>query len=146
MPNLYRLVYYSSNRIVGKPPEIAADIASILAASRTNNDRVGITGALIFNSGIFAQVLEGEMHEVEHTFERIQRDPRHGDVQILAFDPVASRGFPSWSMGYVGNSREDTNLFGRIATDTGFDAKRMEGERIFEIMHAIALEEQARAA
>ncbi|MBC7580832.1 MAG: BLUF domain-containing protein [Tardiphaga sp.] len=146
MPHLYRLVYYSNNHVIGKPPEVADAIASILATSRVNNARADITGALIFNHGIFAQVLEGELPDVEATFERIQRDPRHGEVQILAFEPAPCRGFPSWSMGYVGDSREDVELFSGIAAITGFDARRMQGERVFEIMHAIALEEQARAA
>ena len=147
MPSeLYRLVYYSVNRVTGKSSEASAEIATILAASQANNAKIGITGALIFNSGIFAQVLEGKQSDIEATFERIQRDPRHGDVQVLAFEPAACRGFPSWSMGYVGNSSEDVNVFGNIAVDTGFDAKRMEGDRIFQIMRDIALEDEAHAA
>jgi hypothetical protein len=144
--DLYRLVYYSVNRVTENTLEVSTEIATILAASQANNAKVDITGALIFNSGIFAQVLEGKQSDIEATFERIQRDPRHGDVQVLAFEPVASRAFPSWSMGYVGNSREGVSVFGNIAVDTGFDAKRMEGDRIFQIMRDIALDEEARAA
>jgi hypothetical protein len=59
---------------------------------------------------------------------------------------VQTRQFPSWSMAFVGRSREGENLFGHIGEATGFEAKRMEGERIFEIMRAIAIEEEARAA
>ena len=143
---LYRLVYYSRNRITGKPDEVAREIAAILSTSQANNARVAITGALIFNSGIFAQVLEGNLSDVETTFERIQRDHRHGDVQVLAFERTPGRGFPTWSMGYVGRSRESEDLFGSISKDTGFEAKRLEGERIFEVMHMIAIEEEARAA
>jgi hypothetical protein len=49
-------------------------------------------------------------------------------------------------MAFVGRSREGENLFGHISEATGFEARRMEGERIFEIMRAIAIEEEARAA
>ena len=144
--DLYRLVYYSVNRVAGETPVVSAEIGAILAKSQSNNAQAGITGALIFNNGIFAQVLEGARLEVEATFERIQRDARHGDVQVLAFEPSPIRGFPSWSMGYVGTSREGLNVFGNIAGDTGFDAKRLEGDRIYEIMREIAIEEEARAA
>jgi hypothetical protein len=144
--SLHRLVYYSRNRIPGTPAELAAEIDAILASAQRNNSRIGVTGALIFNAGIFAQVLEGARDDVELTFERIQRDPRHGDVQVLAFGEVPSRGFPSWSMAFVGGSREGQNLFGHIAETTAFEAKRMEGERIFEIMCAIAIEEELRVA
>ncbi len=144
--SLHRLVYYSRNRILGTPAEVAAEVDIILASAQRNNSLNHVTGALIFNAGIFAQVLEGTCHDVELTFEQIQRDPRHGDVQVLAFEEVQSRGFPLWSMAFVGRSREGQNLFGHIGEATAFEAKRMEGERIFEIISAIAVEEEVRAA
>jgi len=106
---------------------------------------LGVTGALIFNAGIFAQVLEGDRQDVALTFERIQRDTRHGDVQVLAFEEVQNRDSRVVD-AFVGRSQEGENLFGHIGEVTGFEAKRMEGERIFEIMRAIAIEEEARAA
>jgi hypothetical protein len=144
--NLCRLVYFSRNHIKGTAAEVAAEANVILESARRNNALCGITGALIFNAGIFAQVLEGDRRDVELTFERIQRDTRHGDVQVLAFEEVPNRGFPSWSMAFLGRSREGENLFGHIGEATGFEVKRMEGERIFEIMRAIAIEEEARTA
>lgn len=145
--DLCRLIYYSQNRMPGAPPHATAEIDAILAASQRNNARVNVTGALIFNSGIFAQVLEGNSAEIESTFERIQRDPRHGDVQVLAFGPVQGRSFPSWSMAFIGRSQINQELFGHISQATGFQAKRLEGERVFGIMQAIALdEEHSRAA
>jgi Sensors of blue-light using FAD len=144
--DLYRLIYFSRNLIPGTPDAIAGDIDAILAISQRNNSRVGVTGALIFNSGIFAQVLEGPRSEIEATFERIQRDERHGDVQVLAFDKVQSRGFPSWSMAFVGRSRDGQALFERIGVASGFEARRLEGERIFSIMRDIAIDEEKRVA
>ena len=144
--DLHRLVYYSINRVRGTPEETAGSIAAILASSQANNARVGLTGALIFNMGMFAQVLEGRQAEIETTFERIQRDPRHSDVQLLAFEKVASRGFPSWSMGFVGQSRHAEEILGHIGRDTGFEARRLEGERVFDIIREIAIEEESRVA
>jgi Sensors of blue-light using FAD len=144
--NLHRLVYYSVNRVRGSREEIADSIAAILASAQANNARVGLTGALIFNTGIFAQVLEGSLAEIETTFERIQRDVRHSDVQVLAFEKVAARGFPHWSMGFVGQSRHAEDILGHVGKDTGFEAKRLESERIFQIMRDIAIEEESRAA
>jgi hypothetical protein len=59
---------------------------------------------------------------------------------------VESRSFASWSMAFVGRSRQGQQLFAHIGEETGFEAKRMEGERIFAIMHDITIEEEARAA
>lgn len=143
---LHHLVYYSRNLVPGPQARVADEIESILASSRRNNSSVAITGALIFNSGIFAQVLEGTRFDIEATFERIQRDERHGEVQVLAFAPVRSRTFPSWSMGFLGRSRHGQDLFAHIGEQTGFDAKRMESERVYAIMRDLALEEEQRAA
>ena len=74
MTKLYRLVYFSRNRINGGPSQIAAEVQSILAASQRNNPPLELTGALIFNAGVFAQVLEGPRSSVEATFEKIQQD------------------------------------------------------------------------
>ncbi len=41
---IYRLVYYSANRIVGTDRELPQAVDEILAASRRNNAIVGITG------------------------------------------------------------------------------------------------------
>ena len=142
MPDdLYRLVYYSRNRI---PPEadVQAEVDSILRASQRNNADAKITGALIFNNGVFAQVLEGDLADVEKTFERIQRDDRHGDVEVLSFEPASERGFASWSMAFIGRSKRHLDLFGHLAKASGFEAKRLQGERVLEIMHAIAVEEE----
>jgi hypothetical protein len=139
--DLHRLVYYSRNRIPGTPAEVAAEVDAILASARRNNASISVSGALIFNAGIFAQVLEGASHDIEVIFERIQRDERHGDLQVLAFEAVQNREFPAWSMAYVGRSRAGQELFGHIADATGFDPKRMEGERILGIIRAIASEE-----
>ena len=143
---LYRLIYYSQNRIPGGSPELAAAIDAILAASRRNNVSANVTGALIFNSGIFAQALEGVRADLEATFERIQRDIRHGEVQVLAFEPTEQRCFPSWSMSFIGRSVEDQRLFGHIGHDTGFEARRMDGDRVFTIMRTIAQDEETSRA
>ncbi len=142
-PDLYRLVYFSRNRIAGSAAGIATEIDDILTAARRSNPLLGLTGALVFNSGIFAQVLEGPQQGIEALFEKIQRDPRHGDVHILAFEKVAQRQFPSWSMAFIGRSREGEDLFGHLGDATGFEAKRLESERVLTLMKSIALEEEA---
>lgn len=127
MPSeLYRCVYYSKNLIAGGPARIAEEIESILAAARRNNPTLQVTGALVFNRGLFAQVLEGPCPSVESLFEKISRDERHGDIQVLAFRAVPERLFSNWSMAFLGRSREDENLFGHIGPQTGFSTERLE--------------------
>ena len=139
---IHRLVYYSRNRITGTPGELAVAIHGMLNASRRNNPRSGVTGALMFNSGCFAQVLEGTSSNVEHVFERIQQDERHGDVSVLSFSPAKGRSFENWSMSFAGHSVEDAARFGMIAEDSGYDPSRMSGEALFETLHRLVVEEE----
>lgn len=143
--DLHRLVYYSRNMMPGSEDEVLAGIEQILATSRVNNEKVGVTGALLFNSGCFAQVLEGTRSAISETFERIQCDPRHGDVLVLEFAPAAKRSFSTWSMGFVGHAQRDQSMFGSISERTGFDPQQLDAEQIFATMHRLMLEEESPA-
>ena len=138
--DLHRLVYYSRNRVPGA--DAAGEVRSILGASRRNNGRAGVTGALVFNAGCFGQVLEGPRRAIEATFERIQRDARHGDVSLLDFRPVAERAFDNWSMAFVGAEQLDAERFGGIGAESGFDPSRMSADRLFGTLQRLALEEE----
>ena len=143
---LYRLVYYSRNHVAGDPSEFADNVTEILAKSRTNNVRDQITGALLFNAGCFAQVLEGPLDTVEAAFERIQQDARHSDVSLLALEPVPVRSFPNWAMGFVGLSADDEARFADIGRASGFDPARLSGDEIHSILKELTLEEERQAA
>ncbi|HZF42697.1 MAG TPA: BLUF domain-containing protein [Sphingomonadaceae bacterium] len=143
---LHRLVYYSRNRVTENSEELTHAISSILTSSRVNNQRVNVTGALMFNSGCFAQVLEGSRTAIENTFERIQQDHRHGDVSLLAFEPAPTRVFRNWSMGFIGASVKDAALYGVMVQDSGYDPAQMTGDALFERLHRLALEEEGALA
>lgn len=131
---LYRLVYISRNEIVGDDAKIRREIEQILASAREKNPQANITGALMFNTGSFAQVLEGAHHEIQETFERIQCDPRHSHIVMLALEPVMMREFSSWSMAYLGTDSTASTKFGDITHDAEFDAALLKGDRILELI------------
>jgi hypothetical protein len=134
--DLYRLIYLSRNAIPGSAENIHQEIKQILAVSRQRNAASHITGALMFNRECFAQVLEGAHDDIQETFERIQCDPRHADVVILDFEPVQTRRFSQWSMGYIGYDTLASKEFTEIQQATGFDVKQLSGERIYDLLHA----------
>lgn len=142
----YRLVYYSRNLVTSAPETFTREIDDILAVSRANNARDGITGALIFNAGCFAQVLEGPLDVVEATFERIQQDERHGEVSLLAMEPISARSFPNWAMGFVGLSDADAARFADVAAASAFDLSRFGGDQLHAILRDLAIEEEGAAA
>lgn len=139
---LQRIVYYSKNLLTGSDEVIATNIEQILEAARVNNSKANLTGALIFNSGCFAQVIEGPRDGIAEVFERIQCDPRHTEVQVLEYGPIIKRAFPNWSMAFIGVREKDEKLFHRLALETSFDDKRLAAEDILTTMREIMLEEE----
>ena len=99
--DVYKILYCSKNLIEGEDAKREAEITQILQTARRKNKEQNVTGALLFNSGYFAQALEGPRLAIEQIFERIQRDPRHGDVTVLSSQTDGHRDFPEWSMAYV---------------------------------------------
>ena len=102
MSDLYNLAYISKNTIPGTSEEVEEQIRDILASAHKNNPALNITGALLYSGGYFCQVIEGEEEALEDLFERIQMDDRHGEVTVLHFEPIESRGFGDWAMALAG--------------------------------------------
>ena len=73
-------------------------LSAILVASRANNRKCDITGALICRSDIFLQLLEGPEQQVKNTYDAIQNDDRHVNVYNLIDRPIEKRLFPAGDM------------------------------------------------
>ena len=95
--SLYRLIYASRASEQMKPD----DLGQILASSQRNNQRVQVSGALLFSSREFLQCLEGGREAVNSTYARILGDPRHEAAVILDYREVGRRQFGGWAMHQV---------------------------------------------
>lgn len=95
---IYNLVYCSrATGAVGR-----AELDRILASARRRNPAHGITGLLVYGSGIFFQWLEGPRAEVRGLMQIIGTDPRHTSiVQLTETEEVRDRLFPTWDMELV---------------------------------------------
>ena len=98
---IQRLLYRSDNALTGLAEDVNRAIEQIIAGSRRRNEASGITGALMFSSGVFIQVLEGPVGAVEATFERICLDLRHRHVRLLELAIAEERVFAEWAMVQV---------------------------------------------
>ena len=77
-------------------------LEKIIATAKHHNPIFGITGLLVFGSGIFFQWLEGPRDNVTSLFEIISADPRHSNVVLLTKeDEFRERLFPNWDMELV---------------------------------------------
>lgn len=76
-------------------------LTALLAIARAKNQRLGISGMLLFADGSFFQVLEGEAEGVDALYATIARDPRHHKVTKVIREPIAQRHFKDWTMGLL---------------------------------------------
>jgi hypothetical protein len=95
---LYNVVY-CSRATAGVGP---AEVDRIIATARRCNPRHGITGMLVFGSGVFMQWLEGPRDNVIALMALLRADPRHENiVQLSEAEEVRERLFPDWDMELV---------------------------------------------
>ena len=134
--SLVSLVYASS--AVGLLSE--KEILDILRVSRINNERLGITGMLLYKGGNFLQVLEGPEPAVLQLIDKIERDPRHRGVMRLIKQGENERQFQDWSMGFRNLDEipeEDKAGFSAYLTDSLLDEKfRSEPARCYKLLRA----------
>lgn len=95
--NLMHLIYASTATSAFVP----SDLKSILLAARTNNAARLISGMLLYTSGSFFQVLEGDESAVDALYAHIAADRRHKNVTKIICEPIVDRAFGDWTMGYI---------------------------------------------
>ncbi len=82
-----------------------AELKALLDTARRVNARLNVTGMLLYRDGFFVQALEGEAEVVDNLFAKISRDERHTNVLTVYRNPIETRAFGEWSMGF--NKIED---------------------------------------
>jgi len=96
MSEVIQLVYLST----ATQPMSPEDLTELLRLSRERNAQRGITGILMYCKHHFLQVLEGPEDAVSALFERISRDGRHKDIQVLLRQKAGQRDFEEWQMAF----------------------------------------------
>jgi hypothetical protein len=77
-----------------------SQLVELIEQIRPKNERLGLTGLLLYSGGNVIQTLEGTSHAVYEVFDAIRADARHGDVRIVNRRYVDARSFATWSMGF----------------------------------------------
>jgi hypothetical protein len=104
---LYRLAYVSQARTTFARIELLAMLNTFRGANR----KLDITGILLHKNDEFMQLLEGPESVVLSLFERIENDPRHTNVVVVAHEEIDERQFSNWSMAF-----RDLNTLDAITT------------------------------
>jgi diguanylate cyclase (GGDEF)-like protein len=94
--DVFHLIYVST--AVG--PMSGDDLIRLLRQARTRNERLQLTGMLLYKNGRFMEVLEGTETNVRKAFADIEQDGRHKNLDVLRSERIALRNFPSWTMSF----------------------------------------------
>jgi hypothetical protein len=121
----------------------AEELSSILRQSKTNNPGEGITGVLCFclQERIFLQVLEGGRSAVNRRYNRIAKDPRHTDVEVLSYEEIGERRFAAWTMGQVNMATLNPGMVLKYSERSALDPYAVSGRAslaLFEELTATA--------
>ena len=109
--SLHNVIYCS----LAAPAMHPSEVDNIIATAKHHNPRFGITGLLVYGSGIFFQWLEGPRDNVSSLMKIISKDPRHLNVVVLSEeDEIRDRLFPDWDMELVEASEISDVLEGAL--------------------------------
>ncbi|KAA5802255.1 BLUF domain-containing protein [Alkalicaulis satelles] len=98
---LTRFIYTSRPTFVIRPPDVCPKLKSLYEAGLAHNPANGITGVLAIDSGRFVQALEGSRSDVSRTIQRIIRDDRHTDIELVCMEEVSCRAFEDWAVAFL---------------------------------------------
>jgi hypothetical protein len=117
MNSLVHLIYASSAELqMG-----VAELRTILDRARHSNAALAVSGILLHSEGSFFQVLEGDPAVVDSLYARIAHDRRHRNVVLIVREPIDSRSFADWSMGFA--SLTSTEVAGIVGVNDFFQKK-----------------------
>ena len=78
------------------------EVGRIVESAQRRNRARGITGVLVFGSGVFFQWIEGPATQMQNLIASLHGDPRHRDVVSLdQSEEKRERLYPDWEMERV---------------------------------------------
>lgn len=80
---------------------------------RVFNSNNRITGALLHleqvEKAFFVQFIEGDPEEINALYERIAKDPRHTNINIIYTASNGIRFFDQWAMGFISSQHNQSD-------------------------------------
>ncbi len=101
---MYTICYVSSARVDITEDELTA----LFRTTENNNTSNNITGILLYKSGKFLQVLEGEETVLKSLYEKIEADPRHNNIFVILNQKCKRRIFENYASRFsIVKSKEE---------------------------------------
>ena len=119
------------------------EVTRILEQAQQNNERNGITGALVFNHNYFLQSIEGARPVINGLLRKLVQDERHHSLQVIECREVEQRHWSKWSMKYLIPSEENKGLALKFSTGSEFNPYLMSTNQITMLIDTLSeLQEQ----
>ena len=119
------------------------EVTRILEQAQQNNERNGITGALVFNHNYFLQSIEGARPVINGLLRKLVQDERHHSLQVIECREVEQRHWSKWSMKYLIPSEENKGLALKFSTGSDFNPYLMSTNQITMLIDTLSeLQEQ----
>lgn len=100
------------------------EVERIVQSAKLKNAARGITGVLVFGSGVFFQWIEGPAAQTEKLIASLHGDPRHYDIVALSQnEEECERVYPTWEMEKV--EAEDIRAVLQDALESTEDANNV---------------------
>lgn len=77
------------------------ELEALVAHAAAKNEKLSVTGLLLFGGGHFMQLLEGPPAALDALYAVIKADPRHRLVKQVDRQAVGGRLFSTWHMGLL---------------------------------------------
>ena len=141
---IFSLTYRSRNLIEDSYLDSRGELENLLEVARSRNANLGVTGALIFNDGLFAQILEGDEAAVREIFMSIRNDRRHTDINVFPTQEYKHRRFEKWSMVFVGPSPSARYYYKQFSLINGFEwTEASVGALVDLVLDLVAIEQSS---
>ncbi len=101
---MFTICYVSS----AKPGITPDELEELFAITEKNNSASNITGLLLYQSGKFLQVLEGDEELLKNLFSIIEQDSRHNNIFVILKQKCEHRIFENYISRFsIVNSKEE---------------------------------------
>lgn len=88
-----------------------SELEQLLHKARIFNKSKEITGLLIYFQGHFVQLLEGQKdHLLDLFHNKICKDPRHHQIEIISEKEIPFRRCHNWDMAYIRGTPERAGM------------------------------------
>lgn len=131
---ILRLTYISRHSTQNSNVEVIR----ILAQARRNNERDGITGALVINNDYFIQSIEGSRPMINALLKKLVNDDRHFSLQVVECNEVKERLWSKWSMKHLTLSNQDEEHIRKFSVGPVFNPYLMSTSQILEFIEALS--------